>query len=384
MESLPTETVPEASPLTDAEKIRLKRLAKLQQNVGSNPAGTQSAVVQESSTTKVLPKKKPQPEIREPAEKKPVTTPPKPQPSVKSFEDWQNEVISKVLQITLDKSLAQKSPHQLIYLDSVVQELINENPGTSSFKLTKSILDNAIVARLSMNPDQMSDDVLLPQIPLFDYLLDCWKRAAEIKRNLVARSSKTLEQSVFNERIHVLDNLKSLIINYAELIIQYPEMFPQSRSFINLGPNQLVPKLTADVDAPERLPWDFIQEFVGRVDEEGFEEVFGPSLTGILAQMREKKISNGDYLRPLNTFLTLTEIKLFSSMLPKLRYWNPTGIAPRAFELMSLLGPFCRISAFPMDEPTIVENYFGNVQQLRQVDVDSAMLSLRIAVQGIQ
>jgi hypothetical protein len=89
---------------------------------------------------------------------------------------------------------------------------------------------------------------------------------------------------------------------------------------MELGPGQLVPRLLADVDSPEGLPSDFIQELAARVDEEGFEQVrknyivtcnflytgltiflqiFGQALVGLAAQMRSKNILN-DYLGPLN------------------------------------------------------------------------------------
>jgi len=85
--------------------------------------------------------------------------------------------------------------------------------------------------------------------------------------------------------------------------------------------------------------------------------------------MRSKNILN-HYLGPLN--------------LPTLRSWNPSDLTAKAFEVMSLLGPFCRLSVFPSDEPSIAENYFGKIQQRSKADVDSHILSLRGAIQGIQ
>jgi len=205
---------------------------------------------------------------------------PKPKQPVKSFEDWQDDVISRVLQITLDKSLVEKSDSQFIYLNSLFAELKEEEPAKTSFKLSQSHLESALVTRLSIDPNQMSDDEetvqaisKLPRTPLFNYLLDCWKRASDIKQNLLARASKTLEQSIVNERVKVMDVLKDLLVNYAGLVIQYPDMFPQVNNSMELGPRQLVPRLLADIDSPEGLPSDFIQELAARVDEEGFEQV---------------------------------------------------------------------------------------------------------------
>ncbi|CAG8477887.1 14973_t:CDS:2, partial [Gigaspora rosea] len=196
----PPGSAQEPTPLSDAEKIRLKRLAKLQQG-SSNTSGETSQPTASSSKTvptrpNSLPKtptqEKPASPIKKPStpvnQELPEKTPPKITPPTKSFEDWQNDIISRVLQITLDKSTAEKSENRLIYLDSVVKTLMEENPGMVSFKLSKSVLDSALFARLSIDPNQMSDSDQPPQIPLFDYLLDSWKRASEIKRS--TRASK--------------------------------------------------------------------------------------------------------------------------------------------------------------------------------------------------
>ncbi|RIA98699.1 ubiquitin elongating factor core-domain-containing protein [Glomus cerebriforme] len=388
-----------SSPLSDADKIRLKRLAKLaklQQNSSDNLAGTSKNVVSSSSSVSAQSTSSTaattSQQLQNKGSQEPMNTTsisPKPKRPLKSFEDWQDDVISKVLQITLDKSSAEKSDSQLIYLNSLVAELKEEDPAKTSFKLSQSLLEKALFARLSIDPNQMSDDEetflaisKLPRTSLFNYLLDCWKRASEIKRNLLTRASKTLDPLVVNERVKVMEALKDLLVNYVGLVIQYPDMFPQVNNSMDSSPQQLVPRLLADINSPEGLPLDFIQELAARVDEEGFEKVFGQALVGLAAQMRSRNILN-DYLNPLNGLVTLTEIKSLAAMLPKLRSWNPPDLTAKAFEVASLLGPFCRLSVFPSDEPSISENYFGNIQRSK-ADVDSLVISLRGAMQGVQ
>ncbi|CAG8536201.1 5268_t:CDS:10 [Dentiscutata heterogama] len=348
----PPGSVQEPTPLSDAEKIRLKRLAKLQQgnsnNSGESSQPTASSSKTVSARTNILPKTPTQEKPASPIKRYslpvnqelPEKTPPKISPPIKSFEDWQNDTITRILQITLDKSMAEKNGNRLIYLDSVVKTLMEENPGTDSFKLSKSTIDSALFARLSIDPNQMSDSDQPPQIPLFDYLLDSWKRASEIKRS--TRASKTLEQSVINERVDVIDHLKELIINYVQYVLLYPNDLPQVRNSIELGPNQFISRLIAEFDSPEGLPLDFIKELINKIDDEGFEKI------------------------------------------TKLRNWNSPNTNARIFEVGSFLGPFCKFSAFPTDEPKIAESYFANPQTRRQADIDSAMTSLRGAIRGVQ
>ncbi|CAG8633819.1 500_t:CDS:10 [Dentiscutata erythropus] len=321
----PPGSVQEPTPLSDAEKIRLKRLAKLQQgnsnNSGESSQPTASSSKTVSARTNISPKTPTQEKPASPIKRYslpvnqelPEKTPPKILPPIKSFEDWQNDTISKILQITLDKSTAEKSGNRLIYLDSVVKTLMEENPGTDSFKLSKSTIDSALFARLSIDPNQMSDSDQPPQIPLFDYLLDSWKKASEIKRS--TRASKTLEQSVINERVDVIDHLKELIINYVQYVLLYPNDLPQVRKL---------------------------------------------------------------------SLVTLSEMKPLADKITKLRNWNSPNTNARIFEGGSFLGPFCKFSAFPTDEPKIAESYFTNPNTRRQADIDSAMMSLRGAIRGVQ
>nr|CAG8451270.1 10049_t:CDS:10 [Entrophospora candida] len=395
------EATSEPTPSSDAEKIRLKRLAKLQQQFNSESSSS-SASNNAASSAIVFPKSN--------AEQKNVSattqiTAPKPttitnttnvppssskinitrettipatylqktQQPVRSFEDWQNDAISKVLQITLDKSVAEKNPSQIIYLNSLVKELKKENPEVTSFKLNRSNLENALYTRLSIDPNEMTDDdetlVAISNLSdksSFDYLLDCWKRTSEIKRSIMNRSSKNLEQSVVNERIKFIDDVKDLIVNYAVLAITYPETFSST-----------------DFESNEGMPREFVQEFALKVENDNFVEVFAPTLIAISAQMRIKDLLN-DYLPLLNVFANLTDIKPIAARLFLLPSWNPHYSTPRSFELESLLGPFCRISVFPMDKPKIAENYFGNLERVRQSDIDYGIENLRIAMQNIQ
>ncbi|CAJ0762983.1 24042_t:CDS:10 [Entrophospora sp. SA101] len=413
------EATSEPTPSSDAEKIRLKRLAKLQQQFNSESSSS-SASNNAASNAIVFPKSN--------AEQKNVSattqiTAPKPttitnttnvppssskinitrettipatylqktQQPVRSFEDWQNDAISKVLQITLDKSVAEKNPSQIIYLNSLVKELKKENPEVTSFKLNRSNLENALYTRLSIDPNEMTDDdetlVAISNLSdksSFDYLLDCWKRTSEIKRSIMNRSSKNLEQSVVNERIKFIDDVKDLIVNYAVLAITYPETFSSSQNSDQCeGPKQLIPRFLADFESNEGMPREFVQEFALKVENDSFVEVFAPTLIAISEQMRIKDLLN-DYLPLLNVFANLTDIKPIAARLFLLPSWNPHYSTPRSFELESLLGPFCRISVFPMDKPKIAENYFGNLERVRQSDIDYGIENLRIAMQNIQ
>ena len=70
---------------------------------------------------------------------------------------------------------------------------------SGNFKLSQSLLDRALFARLSLDPNGMSDNddttiaiASLPAVPLFDYLVDCWKSVVDVKKNVLAREKVLL------------------------------------------------------------------------------------------------------------------------------------------------------------------------------------------------
>jgi ubiquitin conjugation factor E4 B len=136
-------------------------------------------------------------------------------------------------------------------------------------------LDRIIVARLSLDPTEPHDDlpadiVNCLRITHFDYLLNCWKTAFDIRKNTFSRS-KNLEKQAFDQRISVLDSVKTLIVSYSGLVIQMPDMFPQQGSV--LGPEQLVWRIKAQPDTNQGLPSEYLVELIDRFNDDGLDMV---------------------------------------------------------------------------------------------------------------
>lgn len=98
-------------------------------------------------------------------------------------------------------------------------------------KLNQQYLDRIIVARLSLDPteqhQELPQDIANTLYTLhFDYLLNCWKTVYEIRKNTLQKS-KNLQKSVLDQRLAVLDSVKTLIVSYSGLVLQMPDMFPQ-------------------------------------------------------------------------------------------------------------------------------------------------------------
>ncbi|KAG0749651.1 hypothetical protein G6F57_002879 [Rhizopus arrhizus] len=396
--------------LSEADQIRLKRLAKLQQQAKeakeAKEAEEKSAKIASSSGSSkpILPTLEETLSVRKPIPKKTIPAPAlkveNPIPTqvkspiappnnaivkpAKSFEDWQNDVLSRILQVTLNpESMYQQG--KCVYLRGLADELIEEQEPQPR-KLSQKHLDRIIVARLSLDPNESHSE--LPQditntlyVLHFDYLLNCWKQAYDIRRNTLIRS-KNLEKTILEQRLDVLDSVRQLIISYSGLVIQMPDMFPQIQSD-NLGPEQLIPRLKAEPDTSEGFPAEYINELIARFNEDGLDLIFGPALTNISAEVRQYSILD-NYKSTIRAVAYLSENKAIASMMASLPEFNPEDATAKNIEDNSLLGPYLKLSAYPDSTNKVAENYFQNAENRNSADLESCKNGLRGSVQNIQ
>jgi hypothetical protein len=65
---------------------------------------------------------------------------------------------------------------------------------------------------------------------VFEYLIGCWKRVNTASSAIAKRKYPPVETQQANE---VLDKLRDLVISYAGLSLQEPEMFPQPQKLVS-------------------------------------------------------------------------------------------------------------------------------------------------------
>ncbi|SCZ89889.1 BZ3500_MvSof-1268-A1-R1_Chr1-3g01641 [Microbotryum saponariae] len=351
--------------------------------------------------------------------------------SIESFEDWQHTTLQTVLRVTLDREQAEAFNWSITYLKDVAEEIAAEtapDPATP-LKLDAESIDRLLLARLSLSPSLMTDDpeiitvvASLPenQTP-FGYLGGCWKRERAERQKLLSRRvrcksshdvcrSQNLSAADRSARVEVLNKAKALIVSYTGLVLIDPSMFPQEHTTpTSPGPLELAglllpmsntgPKTSTlqSTDLPALL-----QDLAGRFtpspanDEEGgLEEVIGPLISHFGTQLIAHKVDiggstsvNGASWRDvLGAVQTLSEIKGVASTLPQCHNWVVTG-TPQAqaplIEMLSLLGPFLRLSAFPDSFPAIAKLYFPEPSTQGRGNLDSAAQSLRGTLSGVQ
>ncbi|KAI9458816.1 ubiquitin elongating factor core-domain-containing protein [Russula earlei] len=409
---------PLTDPTNDADRIRMKRLAKLQASSTSAPSVPQnpSSSVQPPVQPPVQspapsPKPKPPPShASEPAAAPapPTHVPPKKKAPIASpfnYDVWENETISQVFLVTLDPAEAMKNEFEYVWLKSAVEsELSDGIPGTRLYealipyacllprigflRLTPDNLESVIITRLELDPGSTAYDdeyrLFLSKVPtdqsVFEYLVGCWKRLNAAKSALLK------------------------MVSYIGINLQAPDAFyaPNGK---NVGPQELVnvllslstlstgmyggstpsPNSLADYEIPP-----FLQDIVDRFDPEGgLADVLGPVVNKLLfhpSLFREEGLAASDpqWRGVLTGLQALVTHKQIAIMIIKLDEWSPADATAVTLETRSLMGPLLRLNVFSREWPYIAKTYFSNVETRPAVDVESSRNSLRGTLKILQ
>jgi len=278
-----------------------------------------------------------------------------------SEDNWDDQQYKKIFKCTLNENETGENG-ELIFLKELSEDLISES---LPLKITTSIIERLLVARLSLD-DNAKDDA----VPLFDYLVNCWKALCEVQRKTnklllekdITESQKNELNTKVNERIERLNSAKELIVSYSGFVIStLAEMFPQPQRSIDLGPKCIAIKLLNSnaFELENQLPTLFFDEFIKRFSD-NLEEIFEPILKYIMDEMNKQNL-NKDYLPPLNATSKLLTNKIIAALVPTLDFWNPETTIAREIEDKSFLGVFySKVSAFPDSDSGISQAYFSN------------------------
>ncbi|KAJ3223435.1 hypothetical protein HK099_001159 [Clydaea vesicula] len=230
-----------------------------------------------------------------------------------SHEEWEHDALCYIFHVSLEET---QKPYD--YLTNLAETLRNEQ---KPLLITSDVIESIIFERLSLeNPKK--------KLPIFDYLVECWKRCVFVKSKLVnnyqekSKDDASLRMLV-EYRKNLLCNPKgyfNFIVSYSGLVLNdMLEMFPQAEEVVAQGARYLGSKLLMqDVSiVEEQVPKAFLDEFVARFNGDGLEDV------------------------------------------PRVQNFNPANTTPKTLEVIPFFGPFFRqISIFAELDPQIGENYF--------------------------
>ncbi|KAF8139503.1 ubiquitin elongating factor core-domain-containing protein [Mycena galopus ATCC 62051] len=397
----------------DAERIRLKRLAKLQGAASSSSGSSTPA------SAPVTPPPKPKPTPKSPvytAPLKRVAETPPPVSSAKKktllpldVDAWEHETIGQVFHVTLDRQVAEQSGYDIVWLKHLAADLKDEEPQRTVVPLNGDIIDRLLISRLELDPSNMTDDLdflpvlasLPPQQTTFEYLVGCWKRVNSARSALMKKAYSPVDvQNALNR----LEKVRELIISYAGLTLQEPEMFPQP-SGRPLGPPELVapllslsalsaPLLGSSTSSPNTLtPSDidvFLQDLTRRFEPDNeIDGVLGPVVKQLLFHeclFRPEGLGGGDagWRGVVGGLEALVSIKGIAVMITRMEEFNPPNATAATFEQVSLFGPLCRLGIFGREWPGIAVAYFSEPDKRSRDDIESSNASLRGTLKSLQ
>ncbi|KAJ7250831.1 ubiquitin elongating factor core-domain-containing protein [Mycena haematopus] len=396
----------------DAERIRLKRLAKLQGAASSSSGASTPASA--PVTPPPQPKPSPKPPVSTPPLKRLAETPPPTSVKKKTLlpldvDAWEHDTIGQVFHVTLDPQVAEQSGYDIVWLKYLAADLKAEEPQRIVFRLNGDIIDRLLISRLELDPSNMTDDLdflpvlasLPPQQTTFEYLVGCWKRLNSARSALMKKAYSPVD---VQKALTHLEKVRELIVSYAGLTLQEPEMFPQP-SGRPLGPPELVapllslsalsaPLLGSSSSSPNTLtPSDidlFLQDLTRRFEPDNeIDGVLGPVVHQLLfheSLFRPEGLGGGDagWRGVVGGLEALVSIKGIAVMITRMEEFNPPNATAATFEQVSLLGPLCRLGIFGREWPAIPLAYFSNPDKRSRDDIESSNASLRGTLKSLQ
>ncbi|TKA55862.1 hypothetical protein B0A49_10202 [Cryomyces minteri] len=392
------------STLSDAEKIRQRRLAKLGAAAPSPPNGQPPAPGAETPTASTPPVAS---TPSEPASSAPEALPPPAsqntsidpnpfdQPGVKAqskdhsrinitsgfltaqkrdnegttrprsrqgatetLEAWEDKTMSSVFRLTLDPEVTKDAHgHSLHFVAGVRSDLVEQG---APLQLSTTVLDQAILEAASNVTDGK---------PL-DYLLACWKRVSRAYRGMRSGSTEDPKHEVLKEA-------RRLCMSYCIFAATMPEMFGMEP----IGGNMLAEHLLVDPDNDVGLCHDFLSEAVLRFPED---DTIKEALVGAVEQLSRdlSKMSMNDNYKPY--VLALHNLARFNPLavaLTKSPTFLPPDVPAQEIESKTLLGPFFHLS--PM-QAGVALSYFSSPETRDKAYVANSQKALRMTLQTHQ
>ncbi|KAL8694546.1 MAG: hypothetical protein Q9218_000802 [Villophora microphyllina] len=274
--------------------------------------------------------------------------------SGETIEEWEDKVLRGIFRVTLDPSARSDGHgHHVSFVKGVRTDLGDLG---QPIRLSLAILDQAILEAASN----------VSKITPLDYLLACWKR---VTRQFKHEKSNKLEAT----RLDILKEARRLSMSYCIFAFTLPEMF--GRDLPSTSP--LLPHLLVDSEDDRGICHDFMAEAVSRFPEaDTIEPAFVSAIEDLSRQLATKTM-NDDYkayvlaLRHLIRYSPLVKAITQSSL------FLPSSASASDFEATTLLGPFFAISPL---QANVTTQYFSSPKTRDRGFINNSQRALRMSL----
>ncbi|KAJ2778192.1 Ubiquitin conjugation factor E4 [Coemansia interrupta] len=295
-----------------------------------------------------------------------------------TFEQWQDDALSSVLNVTLDNTNPKRL--QRIHLADVAQEL-NAEDGVQAL-ITPSTLERVLVARLD------EARVAASGISVFEYLFASWQSVQGVIGNLEGAKGRALDPEMRRARVATMEAARALLVSYMGLALQIPDMFPQTGRSGRKVLGDIV-LLAAEDDAKyQAVTGSWVQQIAARFADDGLEDVVAPvfSELGMRTVMQPDlhSLLRPGFRRVLEVLESLTAHPPLARSLTQTQAFDAAENAGRLVQLRSTLGPFLALSGFPSSDRSIATEYYADAPSRSKADREALHNGLRSTTQVVQ
>ncbi|KAI9706324.1 MAG: hypothetical protein M1820_004900 [Bogoriella megaspora] len=270
-----------------------------------------------------------------------------------SLEAWENRTLSTVFRITLNpETLRDAHGQPLQFVPGLRSEL--EEQGTP-IRLTTDVLEQALL-----------ESAQQAKTPL-DYLLGCWKRITRLQRGI-----KTPDEA----QLKVVKEARRLCFSYCVFAVTMPDMFGQEAESIV---NPLAKHLLVDPENDIGICHDFLSEAISRMAEDDtIKDALVSAMEQISRDLAEMSMNDNykPYVLALHNFVRYPPLV---DALTQSSSFLPDNIAPNEIEKQTLLGPFFQLS--PM-QSEVATNYFASPQTMDKAFIKNSQEALRMTLRA--
>ncbi|KAI0061420.1 hypothetical protein BV25DRAFT_1805616 [Artomyces pyxidatus] len=393
----------------------MKRLAKLQSpSSTSTPSPTPSSSTPAPAVSSPKPKSIPAPTPKRLAEPTPSPVPPKKKapaaPTKFIYEQWENDTITDVFQVTLDPEVALRVGNRAVWLKSYIEDgKTDENDPFPDLRLNAERLEGVVIARLDLDVRSEDHDEdyrpFLAHVPrdqtVFQYLIASWKRLNSAKSALLKKGYPPVD---IQKALRLEEQMRHLIISYLGIYLMNAEAFPFPQGK-ELGAAEFAEMLVSlssfsntiyggSVEASHSLAehevQQFLQEFVSRFEPDGeLEDMIGEIAAHLffhecLFTGQGLAASDSQWRGVLTGLEVFLSQKSIARIIVARDQWIPTDCSPNDFENTCYMGPLMRLSVFTRDWPYVTKTYFSDIEGRPPVDLESSRNSLRGTLKSLQ
>jgi len=396
-----------SEPISDADKIRNKRLAKLSQPQSQDNSTTGSAQTapeqsnpapeSKDSASAISISKAPEPShattddhsiggpqvnggvsrIRitpKPALESVQVTPQKrdlagrtepPRPTSRageSIEQFEDRTLRNIFRLSLDPNVLHDiHGHKLHYLDGLHQEIQDGEDG-KEVRMRIDLLEQGIMEAGSQTLGGRSTPI--------DYLFGCWKRVSRLSKGFKDRGPE-------NQKWVIVHEARRLCMSWCIFAITMPKIFGKEYD----GTKRLAEHLLLDPEDDRGVCHDFLAEVVSRFEED---ESIKPAIVAAVEELSHqlaKKSMDSDYRSYTSALRNLIRYKPIAIAITNSSMFCDTTIPAAQLELDTLLGPYFQISPLQAD---VTMQYFSSPKTIDPARVRASQQSLQLTLRTHQ